>query len=110
MTYHTTTCESCDSEIVRGGVPVDVTNAVITIPTDDSETFEERDYSLCAECRRQIVDFIEGLDETETRVDMVEMELAERELSEAADDLFDLSTKLGALARGEVSDAEDEDA
>jgi len=105
---YTTTCESCDSEIVRnGGVPLDVSNISVIIPTDERETFEERDYGLCSECRRKIVDFIEGMDETETRADLVELELAERDLSQRADELQGLATKLGALARGDAEEGDE---
>jgi len=106
---HTITCESCSNEVVRHGGPrPPVSNLVVAVPTNERETYEERDYELCAECRRKVVDFIEGMDETETRVDMVELELAERTLSESADDLADLATELGALSRGETTDAEDD--
>lgn len=105
--HYTTECESCEATITRAsGVPFDVSNLTVTVPTDERETYEDRAFTLCSECRRQIVDFIEGMGEHETRADLVEMDLAEWELHQIADNLHDLGTKLGALGRGEVTDAE----
>jgi hypothetical protein len=110
MNHYTTECESCGAAIANArAVPLDVTNLVVTVPTDDREHYEDRDYTLCSECRRKVVDWVEGMDESETRADLVELELAERDLSQVADDLADLATTLGAVARGETTNAEGEE-
>lgn len=101
--FHTTACDSCTNEIVHSSaLPSAVYNLYVTIPTDDAETYEDREYHLCTDCRRQIVDFIDGMDESETRADTVALEQAERVLSETADDYQDLSNRIGDLARGET--------
>jgi len=102
MNSYAIECDSC-SNVIAGSdeYPVATHNLVVTIPTGERETYEGRDYQLCAECRRQIVDFVEGCDESETRVDMLDLEDAERGLEDCADDLETLASRIGSMARGD---------
>lgn len=51
------------------------------------QTFEDRAYNLCFECQRRIVDWIDECQESETRIDKVELEPVARELESQAEEL-----------------------
>jgi len=106
MKSYATECDSCENVIAGSDeYPMSTHNLMVTIPTGERETYEDRNYELCAECRRQIVDFVEGCDESDTRVDMLDLEDAERGLEEFAEDLELLGERIGDFARGDTDES-----
>lgn len=105
--FETTECSSCGNQIVGSvyrGWPVHQFDLPASDLADDSwETRETYQYTLCTECRRKIVDWIEQADESDVRVDPVGMEQFVGGLEMQAQELESLADDLQALM--EDSDA-----
>lgn len=81
-------CDAC-GDVIKDFMGHDsrTYHKIFTVPLDEERVFEDRDYMLCFECQRRIIDWIDECQEDETRIDRVELEPTIRELEAHAQQL-----------------------
>lgn len=104
-------CDSCGSVVIKRDFSFDDNHRFeFSLPGDSRgdgpgplpQEYHHYEHTLCTECIRKIVDWIDDADETETRVELLDLEIAADGLSVQAEELADLAESLDELSQGEV--------
>jgi hypothetical protein len=96
----TTECDNCENVIISE-FPQRETYLDVTIPSDQPDTFESHSFDLCSECRCKVVDWIEGTDHSETRVDLPDLDTAIEHHAGMYAEYKRLTKELQELKRGD---------
>lgn len=92
-------CDSCGN--IRLEMPYDRRRAYQFTLEQGDNTYETRQYQLCNECIRRIVDWVDDTDESETRIEAVSVDRLADGLAEEAQDLAALADRLQQLSASE---------
>lgn len=101
-------CDSCGNAIIEGTPPRLPEPLLIDIPREEANTYEAREFLLCSECRRKIVDWVEDCPEDEVRVDPVGLGRMVSGLERHASEVERLSEELSELQSANEGDSDGE--
>lgn len=97
-------CDSCGDVILQPSPIYDTHHYTFDLPAKNGHHWVTREFSLCRECIRKIVDWIDDCDESQVRADAVDLERLAEGLAEESARLKTAARRMEELARGEGGD------
>lgn len=97
-------CSNCGNVILRDPHSFGPQVYEFVLPVDveaENVTYETHSYRLCVDCRREIVDWIEGVDESAPRVDATDLRSFSHSMRDAADDLHSAADTVEQMLRSD---------